>query len=156
MQKGSSDFSVLGQFEPRQKKRQCSLFAPKILCSVSKGSEADGAAMSFAPRGLRIIAQGCRAAATLGKWPSDLQPQRGCVTVLLVSLYATPLGLDLCVSLSQGSLPAAGNRRSMIRSPFGAKNSRNIESGCYPFSGNTRTVAHSRQPLKTNCVDSWG
>ncbi|VFM98418.1 MAG: hypothetical protein BECKG1743D_GA0114223_102891, partial [Candidatus Kentron sp. G] len=33
----------------------------------------------FAPKGLRIIAQGCREAATLGKHNPTAQPQRGCV-----------------------------------------------------------------------------
>nr|VFK63244.1 MAG: hypothetical protein BECKTUN1418D_GA0071000_12044 [Candidatus Kentron sp. TUN] len=39
----------------------------------------DSAVRSFAPKGLRILAQGCGEAATLGRERTKIQPQRGCV-----------------------------------------------------------------------------
>nr|VFK57656.1 MAG: hypothetical protein BECKTUN1418D_GA0071000_10676 [Candidatus Kentron sp. TUN] len=57
----------------------------------------------FALKGLRISAQGCCVAATLGRERRDRQPQRGCVKTRHKSKDATPLGLRPMVFGSQGS-----------------------------------------------------
>nr|VFK71960.1 MAG: hypothetical protein BECKTUN1418E_GA0071001_13241 [Candidatus Kentron sp. TUN] len=52
-----------------------------------------GSALFFALKGLRISAQGCRAAATLGRERTKLQPQRGCVKGTWENNDATLSGL---------------------------------------------------------------
>ena len=53
----------------------------------------DSAVRSFAPKGLRISAQGCCAAATLGRERTKIQPQRGCVKEAWENNDATLSGL---------------------------------------------------------------
>ena len=71
-------------------------------------------------KGLRNIAQGCRAAATLGGAMRERQPQRGCVKKRRGNDDATPLGL-FPARVFPRVAGFARNRRSMLRSPFGAK-----------------------------------
>ena len=117
-----SDFCMkLGSYAipPRRltHKRECLDLPEKMGSSPIHNISADAV---FAPKGLRMLAQGCRVAATLGGAMRESQPQRGCVKKRHGNDDATPLGLAPWCSTTQGS----GLRPqpwAIFRSPFGAK-----------------------------------
>ena len=97
----------------------------------------------FAPKGLRNIAQGCRAAATLGKWPSDLQPQRGCVTVPVSEKIPRTRNAGKVYPLPAWREALTCSPRPPLRNPVG------VGPGAYPSQGSrcAATLGYVTQPL---------
>nr|VFJ57884.1 MAG: hypothetical protein BECKDK2373C_GA0170839_10622 [Candidatus Kentron sp. DK] len=90
-----SDFCMkLGSYAipPRRltHKRECLDLPEKMGSSPIHNISADAV---FAPKGLRMLAQGCRVAATLGRAMRGRLPQRGCVKKRHGNNDTTPLGL---------------------------------------------------------------